>query len=206
MRFPTRTRVECAVYAVLTSACLTACGSMFQVPPATSPVAPANQTPTTADNSSASGTGPAVSDLTSRPYEPAGEGALDFETLSFERTAVDPEKPLPMQDKYRIRSQADLDAFLDKLDASKTNRPNVDFEHKEVLAFYDKAGGNGCDERKLEKVFMEGDTIKYVYGSENELHPAPDKICTMIYIMPHYDLYAIVKYDAPVQDFKTFTR
>lgn len=202
MRPDTKTKLQCAVYAVLTAAALSACGTMFQVPPAASPVGSTGATPVeTPAASPAPGT---VADIAPREYEPRGD-EIAFEAVTFQRSTVDPEQSLPRQENLRLKSQAALDALLDELGADEAGRPAVDFTQREVLAFYDKAGGSGCDDSKLEKLFAAGGEIRYLYGSLNELKPDPKRACTMIYILPHFDLYVIPRYDQPVQNFEEYT-
>jgi hypothetical protein len=196
MRPTIKTKLECALYAVLAASCLSACG-LFLQPVPTGPVGPAGGLPAPSASPGAN------ANVSPQPSQPRG-GEIAFTRLTFQRSTSDPEAPLPKTENLRIRTKEALAAFLDQLGADTAGRPTVDFSSREVLAFYDKAGGSGCSDAKLEQLFEAANEVRYVYGSADELHPDPNRGCTQIFIYPHYDLYAMPASDKTVQNFTEF--
>lgn len=161
---------------------LTGCGLGGAAP---TPVAPAQQSPA-----------PAAS--------PAAGGAIAFERYEILRPSADPEQPLAHTENLRLRSQAELDAFLKAIGAEAGTRIRVDFTKQEILAFYDAGGSSGCADRTLRSLTATGGAIKPVYGSENELAPDPNRACTEIFIFPGYDLYTMARSELPVEGVKAY--
>lgn len=135
---------------------------------------------------------------------PAAGTAVPFETYEVLRTGGDPEKALPRTDHVRISSQADLDAFLALIGAEPGTRARVDFTKQEILAFYQPGGGNGCDDRTLRSLTASAAGLKPVYASENDLDPDAERACTMVMILPGYDLYVIDRTAQPVEGVKAY--
>ena len=172
---------------------LGACGApAAPVTPATgaspaSPVTPA---------ASASPASPVTPPASAAPTP--GATSVAFEKLSYDGRPSEEGKPLPVTADKRLKTQAELAALLDQLKAPATGRPTVDFTKKEVLAFYDEGGSNGCYELQLLSLQNNGAVITPVFAEKPRPGEDDDRVCTMVLVLPHYLLVAIDRTTLPV--------
>lgn len=176
---------------------LGACGA----PPAP-PVTPAaTQTPAATASTPASvapSMAPSASATPAATPTPGGT-KIPFEKLMYDGGAAEEGKPLPVTDNRRLKTRAELDALLDAVKAPKEGRPTVDFAKKEVLAFYDAGGPNGCYELALLELLNKGAVIEPKFAEKPQAGKEdPDRVCTMVLVLPHYLLVAIDRSPLPV--------
>lgn len=172
---------------------LGACGA-----PAAPPVTPAASGTPAPATSAAPSTMPSATPTPIADPTPGGT-KIPFEKLMYDGGAAEEGKPLPVTDNRRLKTQAELDALLDAVKAPKAGRPTVDFAKKEVLAFYDAGGPNGCYELALLDLFNKGANIEPRFAEKPQPGKEdPDRICTMVLVLPHYLLVAIDKSPLPV--------
>lgn len=133
-----------------------------------------------------------------------GDAPVAFERLTHPGSQ-DAEKAYPSTSHVRLRSQADFDAFAKAIRMLEDGRPTVDFTRREVLAFYQPGGGNGCDEKQLMSLTDVGSELVPEFSSQNDRDPGGDKICTMVFILPGYVLYTIDRTDEPVRGVSGYT-